>query len=52
MTRKKPWHDDMVTIWVSPSTRKAVNDARNPEKRRRTADDVIKDALAALKEKK
>ena len=50
---KKTWFDDMANIWVTKVTRKAINDLRNfkGEPRLRTADDVIQDAIKALKEK-
>ena len=51
--KKKPqnWHDKMVIVWVTPETRKAIQSMLDPKSRRKSADDVIQDAIQALKEK-
>ncbi len=43
--------DDWTSVAVTRKTRKLIHSMRNPDIRRRTADDVIQDAIAALKEK-
>ena len=48
--KTKPWHDRMVTIWVTPETRKALNDLRDPMRKIRTVDDVIEILLKSKQE--